>query len=248
VPARSGGPSSTAGIDANGQFRYVRPTQQQDGESIIVEYETSWPRFQFEYYDDALLRQDQKRELEFSYRADYAIEQLALEVKEPYGATSFGVDPAASSQSQGEDGLTVHRRDLGAMAPGQEVQWKVSYNKSDPRLSREALGLQELGSSPYEAGPGVVPPAQGQNRIVWALLALLGIGALGGLWLALRSGNGQPDAAPALNGGRRGRKRPAKGLPEPPQVRPAKYCHRCGTALAKNDAFCRRCGTKRRGT
>ncbi len=252
LPGRTGGPSSTAGVDSSGNFRYVRPTLREDGDSIVVEYETNWPGFQLEYYDDALTRQGQNRQLEFSYRAEYAIEQLVLEAKEPYGATSFTVIPAGDAQSQGEDGLTVHRRNIGPVAPGQEVTWKAAYDKADARLSVEALGLPTPGSSAYESGPGVAPPAQNQTPIIVAVFAVLGIVTLGGLGLALRADNSRPAAAKAWAGGaepgaRRGRKRRAKGMPEPPQVRPARYCHQCGAALSRDDVFCRKCGTRRRG-
>lgn len=254
VPARSGGPSSTASIDPAGGYHFVRPTLREDGDTIVVEYATNWPRFQFEYYDDVLERQGQNRQFEFSYRADHAIDQLVLEVKEPYGAAGLHLDPPASAQSQGEDGLTVHRRTVGAMAPGQEVRWKVEYNKNDARLSIEALGKPTPSVSAYEAGlSSTRAAARNRDRAVMALLALVGLVSLGGLGLSLRSAVGgqqaegwSNDAAPKSKRSRR--KQSAKGAPAPPQVRRAKYCHQCGAALLRDDLYCRRCGARRRGT
>jgi len=251
VPARSGGPSSTAGIDQAGNYHYIRPTLKEDGDTIIVEYPTNWPSFQFEYYDDALVRQGQNRQLEFSYRAEYAIDQLVLEVKQPYGATGVTFDPPADAQSQGEDGLIVHRRNVGAVAPGQDVVWKVAYNKSDSRLSAEALGIPTPGSSAYEDGqPAAVPTAANHDRVIFAVLAVLGLLALGGLGYALFSGNGQPSRAGAwakVQPGATGQRRLRERGPQLPQVRPARYCHQCGAPLSKGDLFCRKCGTRRRG-
>lgn len=251
VPARTGGPSSTAGIDQSGSYRYIRPTLKEDGDTIIVEYPTNWPSFQFEYYDDALVRQGQNRQLEFSYRAEYAIDQLVLEVKQPYGATGVTFDPPADAQSQGEDGLVVHRRNVGPVAPGQSVVWKVSHNKSDARLSAEALGIPTPGTSQYEdAAAATVPGAASHDRVIFAVLAVVGLLALGGLGYALLSGSSQPAQAGAwthIQPGAKGRRRRPKGAPELPQVRPARYCHQCGAPLSRGDLFCRKCGTKRRG-
>jgi hypothetical protein len=249
IPGRSGGPSSTAGIDSSGNYHYVRPTLSDDGDTIIVEYQTNWPAFQFEYYDDALERQGQHRQLEFSYHAEYATDQLALEIKEPYGATNVALDPPGDAQSQGEDGLKVHRRNVGPVAPGQNVVWKVSYDKSDPRLSAEALGIPTPGTSPYEdASAASQPVTRTQDRVVFAVLAVLGLLALGGLLYALRSGSALPAPSAHTAGAQPAKKsRRPKGVPEPPRVRPARYCHQCGAPMSRDDIYCRKCGTRRRG-
>lgn len=251
VPGRTGGPSSTAGIDSAGNYRYVRPTLKEEGDTIVVEYPTNWPAFQFEYYDDALERQGQNRQLEFSYHAEYAIEHLVLEVKEPYGATGMALDPPADAESQGSDGLTLHLRNVGPVAPGQNVVWKATYNNSDARLSAEALGIPMPSASPYEDSPAAVAPEiKNHDRVVFAVLAVLGLLALGGLGLTLRSGS-SPAKAEAWDeaeaAAERGRQRRPKGSPAPPQVRPARYCHQCGAPMSRGDAFCRKCGTRRRG-
>jgi len=251
IPGRTGGPSSTAGIDSSGTYHYIRPTLREDGDTIIVEYQTNWPSFQFEYYDDPLERQGQHRQLAFSYRAEHAIDQLALEVKQPYGATNMTLDPPADAQSQGEDGLTVHRRNVGPVAPGQDVVWKVAYDKSDPRLTAQALGIPTPGTSPYEDASAAAPPvAHTQDRVIFAILAVLGLLALGGLAYALRPDSGQratPGSASAAGPTDKRRQRRRRGVPEPPQVRPARYCHQCGAPMSRDDVFCRKCGTRRRG-
>lgn len=254
VPAGSGGPSLTASIDPAGEYHYIRPSLREEGDAIVVEYQINWPHFQFEYYDDLLVRQGQNRQLEFVYQVEYAVDQLILEIKEPYAATSLKLTPPADTHSQGEDGLTLHRRHVGPVAPGQEVSWQIEYNKNDARLATEALEIPTPASSTGEAGLGITPPAaSSQDRAVLALLAVLGLATLAGLGLSLRPATtgspttpaGASDAKPDGEVGHG--KRKAKSLPEPPQVRPARYCHQCGATLSRGDTFCRRCGTRRRG-
>lgn len=246
-------PSSTASIDGDGGYRYIRPILSEDEGNYLVSYDTNWPRFQIEYYDDALHKQGTGRELDLVYRADYAIDDLVLEIKEPYGATSLRLEPAADGQVQGEDGLIVHRRDVGAVAAGQEVQWKVTYDKSDPRLSVEALRLPTPGTSAYEPEPGAAPSRPPLQQGTWIALILVGTIAIGGLGLAIRSGSSgrrERQQQPADPGGgrsrrsRRGKRKKAAAEPRP-QV--ASYCHQCGAAMNKGDVFCRQCGTRRRG-
>ena len=246
-------PSSTAAIDGEDRYRYIRPILAEDEGSYLVSYDVGWPRFQLEYYDEALRRRGTTRELEFVYRADYAVEYLVLEVKEPHGASDFWLEPAADSSTQDEAGLTVHRRIIGPVAPGQEVRWRLSYDKIDPRLASEALSLPTPATSPYEAGPGL-PTRAPLERATWIVLTLVGLLGIGGLGLAWRSGNARSQRAvapPAEPVGRRSkrsrRRRKGHHRAEEPRIRPARYCHLCGASMNKGDVFCRQCGTRRRG-
>ena len=250
-------PSSTAGIDAEGRFRYARPVLSEDGDAYVVSYSTRWPRFQLEYYDDALRKQGASRELDYGYRAEHVVEHLVLEVKAPHAASDFRLEPAADAQSQADDGLTEYRRTVGPVAPGQEVRWKVTYTKSDPRLASEALGLPTAATSAYEAGPSPVSSLRGREWASWAtwlVVALVGLIAVGGLGLAMRSSTGrlpriraQAGEPPGGRPKRRQRGKKARQHTEAPGARLAAYCHECGASLSRGDVFCRRCGARRRG-
>jgi hypothetical protein len=256
LPKSSGGPSSTAAIDSAGKFHYVRPTLSEEGDWIVVTYEVSWPQFQLEYYDSAILKtQGASRQLEYSYPADYAIDQLILEIKEPYGATGFSVDPAAELRTQAEDGLYLNRRTIGAVAAGQKLTWKAAYTRTDARLSSEALGLPTPSSSAYESGAGV-PAAQKVNqKLIWGLSGLVALVLLGGIVLILRNGRRvqrrpTPAAAraPASAAARRQQRRnQSRRVTSVGSAEPARFCYACGAPLSKVDVYCRRCGARRRG-
>ncbi len=247
-------PSSTAGVDADGKFRYIQPDVKPDGNGVLAGWSTSWLQFQLECYADTLQKQGAARQLDLTYKAEYPIEQLVLVIKEPYGALDFVTQPAAETQSQAEDGLTEHRRVIGPIAPGQEVHWQVTYTKNDPRLASEALGLPTPAASAYEGSATTALPSSRRNLGLWALIGLAGFFAFGGLALAWRpharpaeatapSGEAEPEGAGRAVG--RGK---ANDRTTAPAVRVARFCHQCGAAQVKGDAFCRRCGARRRGT
>ena len=244
LPLGSGGPSATAGVDATGKYRYIRPALAEEGDRITVTYDINWPRFQLEYYIDSLVRQDQRREFELVYKADYAIDQLVLEIKEPYRASDFALDPAATSQSRDSEGQMVHQRIVGSVERGQEVRWKASYAQSDTRLVSEALGLPTPSTSQYEAGPGIPPPRQWDDAVLLAIV-VVAIAAFGGLALWARSQSARrARVSEAPRSLRKRRKR--RSAREPAQTHRAAYCYRCGTPLEEEDRFCRRCGAPRR--
>ncbi len=254
LPKRSGGPSSTAGIDADGKYVYVRPQLSQDADGILVSYEVAWPRFQIEFYDNTLQAEGAGRRLEFAYRADYAIGELVVEVKEPFGATDFDLDPAADAQRKDEDGLTIHRRSFGGRAAGQQAHWSIAYLKADPRLAAEALSLPTPAAAAYNTAPGPSGRRVPRERMLWGLLitlAVIGLGVVGVVvWVsALRSRRSGLQRGPVGTATRAARRRSlveTSSAPRP-KLRLARYCHQCGANLSRGDTFCRQCGTTRRG-
>lgn len=241
-------PTSTAAIDEQGQFRYVRPSAEPEGDGYLVTYEVAWPRFQLEYYDDTLTLQGAGRVFDFAYRADYAVAQMVLEVKEPYGASDFLLEPAADTRSQAGDGLTEHRRLVGVVAPGQEVSWRITYSKSDPRSSAEALGLPTPETLPYEPAAGQTVPRSNRPWLPWVVGGLAGVAVAVVLYLALqRSSRPAANLAPAVEPPRRSGRAKGKRRSKSPEATPAKYCFQCGAAMNRDDAFCRQCGSRRRG-
>ncbi|MCL6432346.1 MAG: hypothetical protein K6V36_16050 [Anaerolineae bacterium] len=240
-------PTFAAGIDEKGGVHGLRPAIARDGPGVLVTCETNWPRFQLEYYQDALEKGGPARCLVFVYEADYAIAELTLEVKEPFGATDLALAPPATVQSQAEGGLTEHRRIVGPVARGDEVRWEISYTKRDPRLVSEAMDLPTPAPVRYDEAPASpVPWGEAGERATRALLGLGGVALAGalGLWLrgrqASRAGASAPaeGKAPASRAGARGVSR---------EGRLARYCHWCGASFYRDALYCRKCGTPRRG-
>ena len=244
LPATARGPSSAAAVDSAGTPIPVPALQAEEAGGTVTRFDLTWPRFQMEYYDDALRTSGASRELSFVYRADYPVEQLVLEMQEPYGAANFVLAPPADARSETEQGLVLHRRVVGPVAPGQEVRWQVTYAKSDPRPSAEALGLAHAQPGYGQAPPLRAAPRAPGEPATWVLVALLGAGSILGVALLLRASAGRPAPAAASVDGHRH----LPGPPRPPRVRLARYCHQCGAPQSRGSVYCRRCGTRRRGT
>ena len=85
------------------------------------------------------------------------------------------------------------------------------------------------------------------QRLEWPSLALLAVIGAGVLSFVLRASGRRP-AKPSDSVAHQSRRKPRSSqAPEPSRTWLARYCHQCGNALHKNDAFCRWCGTRRRG-
>ncbi len=241
-------PTFAAGIDEEEGVHGLRPAIVRDGSGVLVTCETSWPRFQLEYYHDALEKGGPARRLAFVYRADYAIDELTLEVREPFGVADLALTPPATIQSQAEGGLTEHRRLVGPVARGDEVRWQISYTKRDPRLVSEALDLPASAPVRYDEAPASsVPRREAGERATRALLGLGGVALAGalGLWLRGRPASSARVSAPAEGHAPASR---AGGRGTLREGRLARYCHWCGASFFRDALYCRKCGTPRRGS
>ena len=253
IPAQAGKPSSTAGVDAQGNFRYRQYQMAQQGDQLLVTYSLPYRRFQFEYYFDPFAGQGAERAFEYTYRADYAVESFTLEVQEPAGAEEFATDPPADSVAA-EAQFPVHTIQFGRLEAGQEVAVRVTYRKEDPRLAAEVLGLPTPSSVQFEDAPGRATGLRGPIIALIAGAAVLAAGVVGlALWTRSRR------AAPMSRQARRRAARQTGRAPKPaasrarssrvadPPKQAAAYCHQCGRALKADELFCPACGTRRKG-
>lgn len=258
VPKTMANLGGTAGVDAQGEFRYYRPSVRDLGTVLEVSYTTPYPTFQFEYYDSALQVEGEQRAYTFSYPGSYSVGALVLEAQEPAGAQGFATEPeGVLAQDPLGSGLQVRRWVVGPAEAGKSLTFRFQYRKSDPRLSAEILGLPTPGTSPYEDVPqaGRSEAVQPSGLLVGALAAVAVGAVLAAVyfgWLRPRLATPEPPPRPR----RRPRKRrPAKRAapPAPRSARDAqrgaaaRFCHRCGTALGPEDRFCPQCGARRKG-
>ena len=260
IPASSGGSSSTAGVDAQGQFHYLQPTTAPQGDLLLVSYDNPYATFQFEYYDNPLAGQGPDRRFTYAYRADYPIDALTLEIGQAVGSTGFSITPAATS-TQVREGMTFHLMSVGKVAAGETKSVSVSYRKDDNRLAAEILGLPTPSNVPFE-GSGATTPAGTSSAalnaqtIIIVAAAVLAILAVVGvtLWSRSRQSTPPPRMAPVNDRPRRNNKKKGGARPQGvPVSRPAStnpsltgYCHQCGRGLKADEQFCPACGARRK--
>ncbi|NLE77260.1 MAG: zinc ribbon domain-containing protein [Chloroflexi bacterium] len=234
----------TAGVDAEGQFRYYRPTIVEGPDAVEVSYATPYRVFQFEFYDAALDVDGATRDYPFAYTADFDIGVLTFDMQEPAGSSDFSATPPGvlAADPLGT-GLPVQRWVAGAAEAGETFGVQVTYTKTDPRLSHEVLGLPTPSTSAYEDNQGL---AAGNAPGAALPLGLALAAGAGGFAMAYLLARRRADPAAARPAPQVKAKRRAAS-PKEGQAAASAFCRQCGHRLGADDRFCPQCGTRRRG-
>jgi hypothetical protein len=241
IPKAAGQPSSTAGVDATGQYRYRSYQVVDAGEYLEVSYTNPYREFQMEYYYNPLTSNDTLRAFEYRFRADYPVDELVVEVKEPAGAQNLTLTPVATGTGTDFDDLPLQKYAVGPFALGQVFQFSATYEKTDPRLTAEILGFDMPGTAEFE---DVAKPAGSQNVVAYILIgaaATLLIGAAVYAYVQTRKKPKRKAPAPA-----RPTKKTKSRKTMQPKTGPSAggFCHQCGARLRPDAQFCPKCGAK----
>lgn len=249
IPKEAGEPHAVASVDEAGQRLDAGYDVQVLGDEIKVTYTSLEHRaFQFEYYLDALRLKGKRREFTFSYALDVPVDDLALELQQPSGATNVVLNPPAVETRRGFADLTYHRLPLGAVDAGQRVEWRVSYNESGSTLGFVAVGgalvlllggLWLVGSRRRAEGQRKAPRQQGAKPP------------------KRKKRKDRKGAQPRPQSSSAARSRPSRPLRSVRSAEPETsgaasfppdgFCHQCGTLLKGDALFCHRCGVRRKG-
>lgn len=241
IPKAAGKPAATAGVDATGQYRYRSYQLADAGDFLEVSYTNPYREFQMEYYYNPLVVTDTQRAFEYEFRADYAVDNLTIEVKEPAGSRNLNLTPVATGTGTDFDNLPLQKYALGAFEAGQTFRFSGSYEKTDPRLTSDILGLAPPGTAQFE---DVAQSSGSQNVVAYILLGAAATLLLGAVVYAIVQSRKRPKPLPV-------QARPARGKPRrdgaPKAARSgagAGYCHQCGAKLKPGALYCANCGAK----
>lgn len=243
IPADVGQPTAVAYVDEEGERFNQQHTTRVEGDWLVVSFELATLGFQLEYYDPLPVDTTGRRQYAYTYKADYPITALDLEVQVPPTAQDFVLEPPASAVVPETDGLAYHLVEAGALAQGEERAWTFAYQKDDEELTVSAF-LQ-----PETPTPAVPPAAERQdNTAIWiflvAFIALVGVGA-GAFWLGQRTQPEQPAPSSSRRHKRRGSGKGSRAQSHQqtlPGRQEAFFCHKCGTSLRAGSDFCHECG------
>jgi hypothetical protein len=247
IPASAGEPTAVAYVGEDGQLLNQQHTTRLDGDWLVVSFELSSLGFQVEYYAPLVVGSTGQREFTYTYRADYPIAVLSLDIQVPPGAQEFVLEPAANSVAQESDGLTYHKVQAGALAPGESLSWTITYQKADSALTVESLAPPEL---PAQPPPQSQPTeaTEGSTVVVFviAFLALIAIGG-GAFWLGQHT---QASSEPSSQSARLSREQALgrRGTKARTDTDGTGFCHLCGARLRYDADFCHKCGTAVRKT
>lgn len=239
IPRGAGKPAATAGIDATGQYRYRSYQLADAGAFLEVSYSCPYREFQMEYYYNPLVVTDTLRSFVFQFQADYAVDNLTIEVKEPAGAQNLRLTPVATGTGTDFDNLLLQKYTLGAFAAGQTFQFSASYEKTDPRLTSEILGLAPPGTAQFE---DVTQPSGSQNVVAYILLGAAATLLLGAAVYAIVQSRKRPKPQPVQARPPRGK--PRRAMPRRAAQSGAGFCHQCGAPLKPGAQYCAKCGAQ----
>jgi hypothetical protein len=189
IPATST-PHAVAKRDpAVGNLLMAAHTVEGDGPWSRVRIVADMLEVRLEYYTD-LPATEAQRQILFEWPGGLEIGQLVYEIMQPVGADGLVVTPPGL-QRIGPDGLTYHVGDLGPIGAGEAFSIAVSYTKTSPLLTAEALKppapAPQMSQPPAQPSTSTAPAAEGQAgagaNTALAVLVVILAAALVGTWV-----------------------------------------------------------------
>ena len=173
-----------------GNLLMAAHTVETDGPWSRVRIVADMLEVRLEYYAD-LPATEAQRQILFEWPGGLQIGQLTYEIMQPVGADGLVVTPPGL-QRIGQDGLTYHIGDLGPISTTDTFSIAVSYNKTSPMLTAEALTpptapAPQMSLPPTQPSTSPAPAAESQpeagaNTLLVVLVVVLAA-ALVGTWV-----------------------------------------------------------------
>jgi len=227
IPTAVGRPNAVAFRDDQGQLIPLQETRIVRGDFAEITFTTSFPEIQFEYYDPALVRDENTRSYKYLWPDQHVINQAQVWVQIPRGAKELTVNPALEGSLVGQDGMVYAYDSIENFSPQFSINF--SYLKQSDTLSVE--GEKVEASAPIEAE---IPVSFFTGD--WIPLLLGGMGLLAIISAGLLYWWYQ---------GSRGKELVKSVLPEEnSKSSQPNFCPKCGNPAQPGDLFCRVCGEK----
>jgi hypothetical protein len=236
IPTASGEPNAVAVRQVDNTLLNMDYTRRVNGEWAYIDFTTTGPEIQVEYYDPGLLKEGNARHYQYLWTGDYAVTSMKIQFQQPIGATDLVLSPSLGTGAAGIDGLTYYSLDIGAVSAGQNIRITVDYQKSSDTLSAENLPVSPSAPIPQSTTPNL-NLSQWLPWILGILGAALIVGGVVWFWQTGRQQSATPQK-------RRRRSRAASAEPEglPSSAEEGVYCSKCGKRALPGDQFCRSCG------
>lgn len=238
IPAAVGEPHAVAYQQPGGSLLTANYTRQVEGDWALITLNATTPNIQIEYYDHALDINGADRHFEFAWMGDYAIDEMIVKVQQPLTATNMRIEPDLGSFQAGSDGLMYYGLEIGSISMGDTISVKLDYQKDNDVLTVENFDV----SAPIQGETSNQVDASITDWLPWILGGLGVVLVAGSLWWYWQSSRA---IEPARKETTRGRRTSSETRSQT-ESGTAIHCHQCGKRAAKNDRFCRSCGTKLR--
>jgi len=223
IPVEAGEPFVVA-VGGIGETEYE---QREEGDWLVITFESPSLEAQLEYYDPRLTREGSSRTFDYTWPGDYAVNSFQVYVQQPFDAFDLKTQPALSKTQPSLTGLVYHYDDIGQVSAGQQATVTIEYEKSSDILSEDGVPQQPSSTD---------APSSGTNDWLILLLGIVGAGIIGYVIYSYAQGS----SSRRRKGSARRRKARSGG------AQGKVFCHQCGTPARKGDKFCRECGKKLR--
>ncbi|MEA5079836.1 MAG: zinc ribbon domain-containing protein [Anaerolineaceae bacterium] len=244
IPSSSGTPYLVAMKDLDGLLYDLEYTLVSDGSWNRIEFITSSPDLQIEFYDPVIQLTDAKHEYGYRWVSDYPIDALTLEVQKPKFATTMTTEPDLGvGVVNTDDGLTYYTADIGEISQGVILNLKLSYLKTNDELSASLMTVHAVNpienqNAPMYIGKEILQSVV-ENQTLTTTIVLLLAAILLFIVVSLLSSRFNKVRLPVRKTKPNEESDPAESV-EKSQV----YCHQCGKRARPGDLFCRVCGSK----
>ncbi len=240
IPVRIGVPNAVAARQPDGSLINIPYDLQESGDWEILSFNAPTPEIQFEYYDPALTKNGNRREFEFFWHADFAVDRFLMQVQQPMGASGMQISPSFGNGTTAGDGFVYYTSEIGSIPVGEAFTVRIEYQKDSDDLSLSGLPISPSGPLEEETTAGL----DWQELLPW-ILGIIGVALLvgGGIWY-WRSG--KVKAQPQISRYRNRKKPDQMENIQDDESDGFIYCHQCGKRASTGDRFCRACGTQLR--
>jgi hypothetical protein len=246
IPTSAGEPYSVAMKDMDGLLYDLEYSSLPDGNWNHIEFITSTPDIQLEFYDPISQNADGSHSYAFRWMSDYAIDDLKIVIQKPKYATNMKIQPDFGAGAiNSDDNLTYFTADVGTVSLAKDFNIGISYFKANDFLSASTLPVRAVNSLPQKLS--IWQTLRTLSSAVWQNNNLMTAGALffAGLFLLLigmllTMHKKYQLKAPLGGKEQKPKKTPAENASETIAV----YCHACGKRARPGDLYCRACGSK----
>jgi hypothetical protein len=233
VPGRVGKPYNLAMRDADGLLYNLDYTLRPDGDWTWIDFTTTSPNIQLEYYDPNLIHNQEHRSYHYSWPGDYPVSTMNVEVQQPANARNMKITPDMGSSRTDQNGQIYFTSLIGAMKSNASFNVDIQYDKSDNTVRFTPIPVQ---------APTLENISGHTNFMVFLPWLLGGLGfilIIGGVLWYWQAGR---ENVRIIR-----RRHPASTKPISNSRKSQEvYCHQCGKRAEPGDDFCRMCGTRLR--
>jgi hypothetical protein len=245
IPASAGDPYSVAMKDLDGLLYDLEYTVIPDGDWNRIEFVTSTPDVQIEFYDPYSVGTNSAHAYTYHWVSDYPVSNLKIVIQQPRYAQNMVIQPYLGSGVVNiDDNLTYFTALVGSVNLAESINVSFSYNKVNDLLSASTLPVRaasslEQNTSPWQMLHDLLTPIwENHSLVVSGGLLFAGI-----LLLALGWVLSTRKAKPWTNPDGEDESKPSKETNES-ESETEVYCHVCGKRAHQNDVYCRACGSK----